>query len=197
MFSAVAGDITQKGYEKKRTRLLQQYASKQIGKCFAFLEFIKILASKQREISSHYSQYTVRSGKVSEVKILSPYIFSHTIYFALSITFFKARYVDKDFNILLKTLLFNFLDEVLLIIDCNIWSTRKKCKSFYFTIRWYLSLSSQCCIIGTKWVCNINHVLILKKHVLHCIHNSKCNLYKRKGQDAIFAACVTLTFCIL
>ncbi|TGZ51992.1 Uncharacterized protein DBV15_11176 [Temnothorax longispinosus] len=37
-FSAVAGDITQKGYEKKRTRLLQQYASKQIGECFAFLE---------------------------------------------------------------------------------------------------------------------------------------------------------------
>lgn len=28
----VLGDITQKGYEKKRTRLLQQYASKQLGK---------------------------------------------------------------------------------------------------------------------------------------------------------------------
>lgn len=32
---------------------------------------------------------------------------------------------------------------------------------------------------------NINRVPILKKHAPHCVHNGKCNLYKRKGQDAI------------
>jgi len=41
LFSVVAGDITQKGYEKKRTRLLQQYASKQIGEYFTFLESLR------------------------------------------------------------------------------------------------------------------------------------------------------------
>lgn len=35
----VSGDITQKGYEKKRTRLLQQYASKQLGEHFFFFLF--------------------------------------------------------------------------------------------------------------------------------------------------------------
>lgn len=64
------------------------------------------------------------------MKILSPYIFSHIFDFALSIIFFKARFVDKGFNIFLKTLLFNFLDEVLLIIACNIWSTRKNINLF-------------------------------------------------------------------
>lgn len=58
IFFVVAGDITQKGYEKKRTRLLQQYASKQIGESFAFLEFIKISASKQLEIPSRINRNT-------------------------------------------------------------------------------------------------------------------------------------------
>lgn len=74
-FSVVAGDITQKGYEKKRTRLLQQYASKQIGECFAFLEFIKTPASKRRAISSRINRdmryRAVR--EVSDVKIFYYY----------------------------------------------------------------------------------------------------------------------------
>lgn len=76
-FSAIAGDITQKGYEKKRTRLLQQYASKQIGEYFAFLEFIKTPASKQREISSRIIR-DMLYAEVSGVKILyMPHMFSH------------------------------------------------------------------------------------------------------------------------
>lgn len=56
-FHAVAGDITQKGYEKKRTRLLQQYASKQIGESFsiyAFLGFIRVLAVAGRDTIAPY-----------------------------------------------------------------------------------------------------------------------------------------------
>ena len=69
----ITGDITQKGYEKKRARLLQPYISKQIGEVlslslshththtYSFLEFIK--NARKRKISFTSS---IRSNKANE-----------------------------------------------------------------------------------------------------------------------------------